>query len=125
MPVDVEFAQGAAAVPNIHLPAGEIVSNVVGVISIFDSLEKLEGNTVEDLHCAVLGTRYTQAVIARDIQHTLRLLKSRDGLRALARLEVDHFHGVVAKRGDKQPLAFPVNRHVVYAPQYFWQLDCL
>src|SRR5215471_15739163 len=121
----IELPYTAASVPDVNPPAGGIVTEVIGVISVLDGLEELERRTVKDLYGAVLGTCNVQASVGRDVKNTLRLSKTRDRMRPFSGLEVDHLDGIVAKRGDKQAAAPQVQRHVVNASLHFRQLNGL
>src|SRR5262245_25214058 len=111
----VQFSQTTVRVSDIDLLMGGIVSQVIGVVSIIDGLEKLQRSAIKHLHCAVFGTRNKQTVFIRNKERTLRLSKARDCIRALASLQIDDLDGVIAKRRNKQPLTFDINRHVVDA----------
>ena len=46
----------------------------------------------------------------------MRLVESRDRVETGAGLQVEDLKGIVAQRGDEQPLAVEVDRHVVNPP---------
>jgi len=56
-PVRVEFCQSTVPVPDVDLPACGVVSEVIGVIAVFNGFEELERTTVKYFDCAVFGTR--------------------------------------------------------------------
>src|SRR5260370_18441664 len=70
LPFGVQFSERSAAESDIDPLARGIVTQVVGVFTVFDGLEKLKRSSVEYLDRAVLAPRHKQPLLVRDVQRS-------------------------------------------------------
>src|SRR6266576_321870 len=119
----INDAESTAAISNIDAPRSSIVTNIVGVVGKFYRCDALERRAVEDVAGTALAVGDENLVELRDETNALRLIKTADALKMLARAKIQDFDRIVSQRGDKKSLAFNVDRHVIDAPLHIWQGD--
>ena len=109
----IDRCDRTAAVPNVQSLAHRVVPHVIGIVSQGRGPREVIVGAVEPLHVAALTVRHCHALRIRNGLQPLRLVEPWQALRDRAGFEVDHFHRVVAERGDEEPLRRDIDRHVI------------
>ncbi len=112
----VDKTQGPRAVSDIERVRGRIVAHIVRITGQRDSAAVLECGAIKEVARARLPIGHHNGVGLWEEHDPLRLVESCDRVQMGPCLQVEDLKGIVAQRGDEQPLASEVYRQVVNPP---------
>jgi hypothetical protein len=112
----VDETQCPRAVSDIEGVPGGIVAHIVRITGQLDGAAVLERGAIKEVARARVPIRDDNRVGFWEEHDSLRLVESRHRVQMRPCLQVDDLKGIVAQRGDEQPLALEVDRQVVNPP---------
>src|SRR5262249_30338169 len=104
-----------------------VVANMICICADGQAVKKLEIVSTETLDSAVPAVRDKQPFEVGGVEHTLGHALSADPEYSLARLEVDHLHGILigAECGSKETPSFNVYAKMIHPSKDFGHGDGL
>src|SRR5262245_52534832 len=111
----IDGREGAAPESDVESFGAGVVAHVVGVVSELDGRHRPKIVGIQQLNALALAVRHRDEPCVGRNRDALRFVKAGQTLEMSIPFDVEHFDGVVAKRGDKEPPRRCVERQVIDA----------